>query len=651
MKIIKRIGKKIVMVFSLFACILTAFCSSVNDGQISVKAESEGTKYSKSYVMDDLEGMTIDGEEFDISDYGFNEWKSTEVLQFVEYCYSYESSRQANYGLYVYVYNPQGLHYVDSTLDAISMRFGGVSSDLYRKYPLKLLSVCDEKANQRLFYKYEVVLTASQKSDILSKVKSSKRVYEVADIELMIVGGQNATAYEVGTYYEFSGYAKGYGPKIEEESTLEMKSSTSQTLTLDVFPASYTPKGPNGKTLDTYDTLHSVYFAIPKTIEQEYGYMSAVHARWLSAYLAPYIATNHTGAYHAFSPYLGEKVDKWTLDVDYMFVGRDYSNKDFDKTTHHYGFLFNDVTSAQTSHGNTFVHSYYGWELDYLYSIYLTSNNVVASQDIINELKASVNNYGGKLVQDKYAACMFEKVDEDYTDINVLAGDTYTLVDQKLTTNFWKNILSNNYFEVSSTTAYSNISAIQAITEKDVTGSYEADWDNLYISEADYSDFCEFYNAKKAENTVYLFRYRQTETIKQSATLYEYEAGLFGAANVYSRDSVSAFVQNYVDLDFDVIDVTMTGVKGDTVIGVVSSPMDIAPSIKIPFRNGNYDWKSLVILLCIVLAVVFIWTGLCVRFPFLGTLTNYAIKILTSPIWGPFWLIGYIVKKIRGDYD
>lgn len=49
-------------------------------------------KLDETNVLDDLEGMTIDGVPFSLSNYGFDEEKETSVFSFVEYCYSSDSN-------------------------------------------------------------------------------------------------------------------------------------------------------------------------------------------------------------------------------------------------------------------------------------------------------------------------------------------------------------------------------------------------------------------------------------------------------------------------------------------------------------------------------------------------------------------------------
>ena len=70
----------------------------------------EALNFDTTYVLDDLKSSSDGGEAFDLNDYPFDESKDIQVINFVEYCYSYKANMRGNYGLYVYVYNPKGLN-------------------------------------------------------------------------------------------------------------------------------------------------------------------------------------------------------------------------------------------------------------------------------------------------------------------------------------------------------------------------------------------------------------------------------------------------------------------------------------------------------------------------------------------------------------
>lgn len=77
---------------------LSAFAETVDDPQ---------TRYEQTNVLNNLKGATVGGKEFDLADYPHNSKGKPQVISYVEFCYSYYAEKQKDFGLYVYVYNPQ----------------------------------------------------------------------------------------------------------------------------------------------------------------------------------------------------------------------------------------------------------------------------------------------------------------------------------------------------------------------------------------------------------------------------------------------------------------------------------------------------------------------------------------------------------------
>ena len=110
----------------------------------------------------------------------------TNVFAFAEYCYSFYSNLQGNYGLYVYVHNPRGLTFnLRSLRNTIQFRAG--EQEHSAKYSLLYLNQCEEQNYEGLFIKFKVIMTAEQKADIFANLNSAERVYDVTEIELVIL--------------------------------------------------------------------------------------------------------------------------------------------------------------------------------------------------------------------------------------------------------------------------------------------------------------------------------------------------------------------------------------------------------------------------------------------------------------------------------
>ena len=60
---------------------------------ITYAAGSE-LSYDKTNVMDDLTSSSVNGQPFDMKDYPYDEDSQAQIVNFVEYCYSYKGNMQ-----------------------------------------------------------------------------------------------------------------------------------------------------------------------------------------------------------------------------------------------------------------------------------------------------------------------------------------------------------------------------------------------------------------------------------------------------------------------------------------------------------------------------------------------------------------------------
>ena len=218
--------------------------------------------------------------------------------------------------------------------------------------------------------------------------------------------------------------------------------------------------------------------------------MTAVHATWKNAVLAPALVTGNEDAYDAILPYLGKSMNGHNEDLNYMYMGAwkmTTATGMGSLTTHSYGYSYN---LKKFWPGNTPYHQYYGEDIDALYAMYYTGGGTdsadsytVSSEDILAKLQASKNQYGGVLVNGKYSANMFSSYDKEFTDVNIQADETFSLTSQKISKSWWDK-LWNLKGDVT-TTVFDGIEAIHAVTEDDFSGTKEEICKKLYIAEAD----------------------------------------------------------------------------------------------------------------------------------------------------------------------
>lgn len=607
-------------VFFLLLCV--AMClGSFTASPIAYAATDGVLQYDQTDVLDDLESMTIDGKPFDIRDWAFSEEHTTTVVMFTEYCYSFYSNKQGNYGLYVYVWNPRGLAYSErSTLNMVQLSAG--NGERYEKYPLRFLSKSERAGYEGLFYKFKVALSGSEKERILSDLNSSERVYHVSGIELLVDGERNATDYTVNLAYTYSGYADGYGSVASEGDTLTCTTEQGEVLTLDVYSTFYRPDGVSGD-IATQDTLHSVYFAVPNDVLAKYGALTAVHATWLNALTAPIFVTGNETIYNALLPFLGDHVD----GGKFQYVADDNAN-----TALPYALIASKYAGSSSWNEASYSLSYLSYNANRAYTVsdsdlytlcyaFLAEDGnaddyILSAEALLDYFTDYTGEHGGELVNDKYSRALFESVDNAFTDVNIRADDTFSLTDATIDRNWWESWLGTGG-TIGDSQVYDGIPAIQAIDfETDFDVAPEAFCDAFYIADSDYNAFYSFCEEMERNNrTVFLLRYMQTEYTSYEVVEYERGEGdwtLLGTEFGYEFiDTNAYFAQEWVQLDFDIIDVTFTNGSVDTIIPVVSSPIDavadITPPVIITDDDGSSWWQIMLAVLLVVLLAVLLY--------------------------------------------
>ena len=627
------------------AAVLCLLCPWAVRGGFAPAVRAEEISYEQTDVLDDLSGAVIGGKPFDVRDYPFDERGKPQIVAFAEYGYSFYADNQGDYGLYVYVYNPQG-QAIDTNTDRnkIALAYGGWEN--WTKYNLEFLDYSSEAGYEGLFYKFRVSLTEDEKSDILDDMVQNVRVYEISGIELS--EGNIVTDYTVAMRYTYSGYALGYGPALATESTLACTADGFEKyLNLDVYPTYYRPEGTNGENDYTQDSLHSVYFAVPREVVEEYGGLSAVHATWLDAVLAPVLVTGNKDAYDAILPYLGQDIGQNTDALDYAYVG----DAEFGATGGFgetgwggvYGYNFPEAWMGLGGDG---VINSTDRVISVLYWLFYagegenSADEYALSSEVIEEkLVELTEQYGGELVNDRYSRVLFDGVAEEFTELNIPAELEYDLRNEVLGSSWWDKLWGITHDE---SAAFDGIKAIYEVQEgdfviRDNVLDTEETADNLYIAPEDVEAFKEFYDENKADSVVYLFRYQVSDYISAEASLFEPDNFI---GNAWSQTDTNAyFAQETVNLDFDIIDVTFTKDGVSTVIPVVSDPIDNIPGITPPANttDDDFDWKTLLgIILGAVLLIVFL--------PLVATLVPYLVK-------GIVWILLLPVKGIAAIID
>lgn len=631
-KILKVHFQRILSLFVLCVLCVAMFLGGQMTAPVAYADTAIGdVQMDSSNVIDDLQNSTIDGVPFDISNYAFNADYETQVFMLGEYCYSFYSNLRENYGLYVYVWNPQALKFkTNSTLNTISLRAGADDGTGHTKYMLLYLNQCEIPNYEGLFLKFKVMLSREQKEQIFARLASDKRVYDVSEIELVTDGNSTAESYFVDTTYTYEGYAKGYGMDVNAESTLVYYDEQSETLSLDVHSTYFYPDGTHSDGI-TRDVLQSVYFSVPNKYITAYGEMSAVHATWLDARTAPILVTGNESIYNTIYPFLGEYVDGGTKE-EYETYAFPYSIiatkaaeglRDDEDTAPYTGYYaYNpffgtyagetDLIDGNTESGG--VAGGYDTLVTTLTILFLADGlnagtHVIAAEDLLGNdetagwFETYTNEHGGELVNDRYSKDLFSEVASEFEDITIESDDTYELTDNIVDDSAWNRLFGSTVQSEN----FISVSAIQAVTSADVAKYDKAEFcDTFFVDESDYDDLCAYIEeaeSKEAPETVYLFRYKQSEYISVQATEYarsteDYLIG--GTFGCYDYIDLNAyFAQMWVQLGFDILDVTFSNGVISKTLGVAMSPIDIAPDGKPPasWQEESASWWAYVILI------------------------------------------------------
>lgn len=647
--------RNIKAMIAVFLLVLLVCFGAVMGGQGNLSAFAATdvqTAYENTNILDNLEGSTIGGKEFDIADYPHNDNGKPQIISLVEFCYSYYADRQEDYGLYVYVYNPQDIAFDMATdRNKIQLTYGDKAS--YSKYTLEFLNYSEKAGYEGRFYKFKVRLSDAERLDILNTVDDNGRVYKISGIELSYKG--TVTEYVCAQTYTYTGYAEGYGSELATGDTLACKvDGFDKYLTLDVHSTYYRPKGTNGEAYER-DTLHSVYFSVPNETIAEYGEMTAVHATWLNARTNPIFVTGNKDVYNAVLPYIGQTVD-----------GGDFTYAKDDNSPIPYALIASKYIESAGWNNASYSLSYMSYnanrkytksdtDLTDLYYCFLADNEdadayTLPAETLIGNKADGVRGYfetyteehGGELINNRFSKGLFESVADSFTDITISKDDTFELTDEIISQSLWQKFVGGGY-NVSGVNTYT-VSAIKKVESSDFKSTAAATCEELYIDASDYDEFKEYYDEAKAKGeTVYLFRYYQSDYTCYEVAEYKRGEGdwtLLGTNFGYDFvDSNAYFMQMWVQLDFDIIDLTFTKDNVDTIIPVIMSPMDIAADGAPPVitTKNHLTWWQ--ILLAVLALILVIW----LLFKFAPVLVLAVGKVIALP----FKAIGAASKSLK----
>ncbi len=684
----KRLLKRIAVIISTaLLCVFSAFESFAAPTAFADETDNLQEEFENINVLDDLQS----DKSFKISQYPY--YKSTTpemyVINVVEFCYSFDPDRQQNYGLYLYVYNPNRQNIdTESAQNQVSIATAYNSNPVtedskptdYEFYKLQFCSA-SEGDYKNLFYKFKVIdhKGAQDGKTMLERVNSNARRYDIAEIQLLKKGAQNAVGYPLsgayavgvnttesyGTFY-FKGYAKGFGADETADSTLSVSYAKLDTIELSLNHTYWRSQTSSlGK--NHQNQVDTVYFAVPNRYFEQYGKLQRIKAEWYEYKTKDLIVTSNSDFYNTAKQYIGQTTpdneDDWGYsliepwnDTSHSISGSTLIDSavwhwNRKKTVNmcrescpilYYLFLTNDISSFDPYKSSTATGGIKGTEL---YSRMLKVSEKLGGEKI--EAK------DGKLI----SAIFEDDIDESRKRNDELGtikkGYSCYDFDAELSIDrwqswkdgdpsFWDNYLNygfwNSIFKDIPNEEGKEVQPIVDLKERDFSGTSADISENLMVNQNDVSALQEYYNKNKDDNHVIAFRFAVTDYYSAPIDIIDND-GI--DSTIYSQ---AYRAKQSVFFDFNIIQLTFNDNGEYTVIPVVSNPIDIINDITSPTRfpensggcNSGFDWKKILALIAIILLFI-------VLMPLLPTLVNVVIKILMLP----FKLIGAIIKGIE----
>ncbi len=563
--------RKIAIVLLSILCLL-AFGGGLTSAAFA--DEDINANFATSYVLDDLAGANIDGKVFNTKDYPSDSKGELRLISFMEYAFTLKEDLRGHYGLYFYLYNPRRIEFADderNTVELATEYIDGTPTK-YEKLNLKICSISAE----RLFVKLRIDNVA----DIYDRVvdQPEERRYDISGIELTTPGAVNATDYKIGGTWIYTGYARGCGDDVLD-NTLQCAASTSQTLEISDLQHTYYRNWVNGIALgNRAQQLNSVYFSVPTYFAEQYKRLYSIQAETYQYLTSPVVVLQPSkdSGFMSSDKVYSELLAQRGIDNPYLRTGQDrilywdspYSSStgDTNRRQAHTGYNFGDSVHDDFVRLNT---------LAYVFQSDAAVEISVQSDMLQRYMQDYSNMFGNKEIRGKYSADLFAdryysygmgypsfESGYKYMDIDISGKNDWVLLESDSTQSWWDrlwhgtNMVDSKPFTPIMEVKYADL---KGLTDKDISERY-------YIAESEAGKFYD-YLLKNSDRTVYLFHFALSD---------------YFSTSVYNNYGYIGFMaQEAAFLDFDIISLGYENDMGHIeIIPVVSNPIDILSSIE-----------------------------------------------------------------------
>ena len=480
-----------------------------------------------------------------------------------------------DYKVIIYVYNAGKIKFSKgspSNVVNLAVRFDDdLNAEVYSNFKLEYISSTEDES----IYKF-AVLDEDNTLKLLSEElneKHNKRRYNVAGIQLIELGARTAVDYPVGKSYVFTG----------KDSVLSV--SEFKTIELEVYPLWYRTNSSNAGANHQHQ-LNAVYFSVPDKYLNGGYKLNKVKAEFYEYKTEAVIVVENKDLHSKLNAYKGVNVTEHKSDIPMLYYNQKTLSGDY--TTHTYQWAYNTKESG----------SFVGYApLEKTEKLTFLFNKPTTEKVTSKELTDYIYSYSsssdkgylpiknGQISADLFLDTVDNGRTRGYNCVEISADETYDLMnyesnhgffDKLFDFGFWATLTGKTPIDESVT----GIKAIECVSDKQVANS-ELISSELLIDKDLVEDFELFYKESKQENRdTYIFRFASTD----------YKA--YPIDNPNDNDNKLGYVAwETVFLDFDIIQLEFNNGNHNLVVPVVSSPIDIIPSITPPpIYNNNWIW-------------------------------------------------------------
>ncbi len=623
---ITRLQQIIYIAFIMAVAVLSVISGRFIPSAYADTAISVVSAFERTNVYDDLTDSTVGGNSFDVSDFPHDENGKPQIISFIEFCYSYYRDNQSDYGLYIYVYNPQDKKIDVNGKNTIQFAYGNY--DNYFKYPLHFLNFSTKAGYEGRFYKFRIDLTSTARNEILKTIEPNNRIYKVSGFELSYSG--KVTDYVCASTYTYSGFAKGYGSELAQTDTLNCKvDGFDRYVTLDVRSTEWR-SGSSAKGKGYRNQLNSVYFSVPDKYFTDYGNLEEITAEWYEyktdwitittdMTLYSYMRENMGRKYYDYDEN-GNKVYDGYMDSDapYGLVGWDCITPTNSSSAYlgrfTYGYKLDNMTHSTSGISNPSQAFHYAFYSDKGLSDTVLDRKTLTDWIYTYKDKYSVDSFldckDGKTIP---ATLFTDNVDDNrtrgYNRAVITSKDHYDLLDYANNTTTWDKIEDYGFWNAilgryPTDGSIKIDKPIMPLTFDEYGDMDKSAYSSaFYIGSGDIDEFNDYiHKAWSMQETPVLFRFAVTDYYSA------YGTGLARhGSSSDSRQQNLIGAQETVFFDFDIIQLLFRKNNVSTVIPVVSSPIDIIGSIIAPPSVPEDNFRKIVkIVLLVILAILII---------------------------------------------